>query len=164
VGFLTWLEASGLAEWVRMSTAGYPTAITLHAVGMAIMVGLSVIVDLRLLGRFDGIPYGALQRLLPIAWIGFGINTLSGFGLFAAQATMFATDGMFLSKIILVFAGAATAGILQPELARADSWSGGVAPRNVRTIATLSLAFWFFAIVTGRLTAYIMIPLFGGGQ
>jgi hypothetical protein len=142
-----------------MSTAGYPTAITLHAIGMAIMVGLCVIVDLRLLGKFDGIPYQALQRLLPVAWVGFGINTLSGFGLFAAQATMFATDAMFLSKIILVFAGAATAGILQPELAKADGWTGGKAPANVRRIAALGLVFWLCAIVTGRLTAYIMIDI-----
>jgi hypothetical protein len=157
VGFFTWLEASGLAEWVRMSTAGYPTAITLHAIGMAIMVGLCVIVDLRLVGKFDGIPCDALQRLLPIAWIGFAINTVSGFGLFAAQATMFATDVIFLAKILLVFLGAATAGILQPELAKSASWPGGKPPPNVRRIATLGLVFWLCAIVTGRLTAYIMV-------
>jgi hypothetical protein len=142
-----------------MSTAGYPTCITLHAIGMAIMVGLCVIVDLRLLGKFDGIPYQALQRLLPIAWIGFGINTLSGFGLFAAQATMFATDAMFLSKIVLVFLGAATAGILQPELAKADTWTGGRPPAKVRNVAAIGIAFWLCAIVTGRLTAYIMINI-----
>ena len=75
MAFFAWLEASGLAEWVRMSTEGYPTVITLHAIGMAIMVGLCVIVDLRLLGRFDGIPYESMQRLLPVAWVGFLINT-----------------------------------------------------------------------------------------
>ena len=65
MGLFTWLEESGLAEWVRMSSIGYPTVITLHAIGMAIMVGLCVIVDLRLLGKFEGVPYEALQRLLP---------------------------------------------------------------------------------------------------
>jgi hypothetical protein len=159
VGFFVWLEATGLADWVRMSTEGYPIVITLHAVGMAIMVGLAVIVDLRLLGKFDGIPYASLQRLLPVAWVGFGINTLSGTCLFAAQATHFATDGMFLSKIVLVFAGAATVGILQPELAKADGWSGGRPPAKVRSVAALGIAFWLFAIITGRLTAYIMIDL-----
>lgn len=157
MGFLTWLEASGLAEWVRMSSVGYPTVITLHAIGMAIMVGLCVIVDLRLLGKFDGVPYQALARLLPVAWIGFLINTLSGTGLFVAQATMFATDLMFIAKIILVFAGAATAGILQPQLAQAANWPGGVPPASVRRVAALGIVFWLCAIVTGRLTAYIMI-------
>ncbi len=157
MAFFTWLEASGLAEWVRSSSVGYPTVITLHAIGMAIMVGLCVIVDLRLLGKFDGIPYQSLQRLLPVAWVGFGINSLSGTGLFVAQATMFATDLMFIAKIVLVFLGAATAAILQPELAKAGTWPGGVPPANVRRTALISIVFWLAAIVTGRLTAYIMI-------
>ncbi len=158
MAFFAWLEASKLAEWVRMSSEGYPTVITLHAIGMAIMVGLCVIVDLRLLGRFDGIPYQAMQKLLPVAWVGFLINTLSGSGLFVAQATMFATDLMFIAKILLVFAGAATAGILQPELAKADTWPGGKPPARVRAVAAIGIAFWLCAIVTGRLTAYIMLP------
>ncbi|HVY63865.1 MAG TPA: hypothetical protein VHH11_03505 [Gammaproteobacteria bacterium] len=157
MAFFAWLEASGLAEWVRSSSVGYPTVITLHAIGMAIMVGLCVIVDLRLLGKFDGIPYQSLQRLLPVAWVGFGINSLSGTGLFVAQATMFATDLMFIAKIVLVFLGAATAAILQPELAKAGTWPGGVPPANVRRVAIISIVFWLAAIVTGRLTAYIMI-------
>ena len=140
-----------------MSSIGYPTVITLHAIGMAIMVGLCVIVDLRLLGKFEGVPYEALQRLLPVAWVGFLINTLSGSGLFVAQATMFATDVMFLAKIALVFAGAATAGILQPQLAQAATWPGGEPPKSVRRVAALGLTFWLCAIITGRLTAYIMI-------
>ena len=159
MAFFAWLEASKLAEWVRMSTEGYPTVITLHAIGMAIMVGLCVIVDLRLLGRFEGIPYEALSRLLPVAWVGFLINTLSGTGLFVAQATMFATDLMFIAKIVLVFAGAATAGILQPEIAKADTWPGGKPPAKVRRVAAIGIAFWLCAIVTGRLTAYIMLPI-----
>ena len=157
MAFFAWLEASGLAEWVRSSSVGYPTVITLHAIGMAIMVGLCVIVDLRLLGKFDGIPYQSLQRLLPVAWVGFGINSLSGTGLFVAQATMFATDLMFIAKIVLVFLGTATAAILQPELAKAGTWPGGVPPANVRRTAIISIVFWLAAIVTGRLTAYIMI-------
>ena len=159
MAFFAWLEASKLAEWVRMSSEGYPTVITLHAIGMAIMVGLCVIVDLRLLGRFDGIPYEAMQKLLPIAWVGFLINTISGSGLFVAQATMFATDLMFIAKILLVFAGAATAGILQPELAKASTWPGGRPPTRVRAVAAIGIAFWLCAIVTGRLTAYIMLPI-----
>ena len=62
MGFLAWLEATGLAEWARSSSEGYPSMITLHAFGMAIMVGLSLALDLRLLGKFAGIPYTGLQR------------------------------------------------------------------------------------------------------
>lgn len=129
--------------------------ITLHAIGMAIMVGLSLILDVRLLGYFAGIPVAALHRLLGIAWIGFGINFLSGSALFTAQATAYIVDVVFMSKMVLVFLGAATAAILQPAVAKADSWPGGQTPGGTRAVATLGIVFWVGAIITGRLTAYL---------
>ena len=155
MGFLAWIEASALADWVRMSTPGYPSMITLHAIGMAIMVGLCLLLDLRLLGKFEAIPVSSLQKFLGIAWIGFGINLLSGSALFAAQATSYIVNLVFMSKMALVFAGAAMAAILQPQLAKAVSWPNGQAPSGVRTVALLSIIFWLTAITLGRLTAYL---------
>lgn len=156
VGFFAWLEATALADWVRMSSLGYPLMITCHAVGMAIMVGIALALDLRLVGKFAGIPYGSLQRFLGIAWLGFLINTLSGSALFAAQAVMYSTDWVFLTKIALVFAGAITIAILQTNIARDSSqWPADRPPSNVKAIAIVSIVFWLGAIVMGRLTAYL---------
>jgi hypothetical protein len=155
VGFLTWLEATGLAEWVRTSTAGYPMMITFHAIGMGIMVGLAVMLDLRLLGKFEGIPFAALHRLLGVAWIGFGINFLSGVALFSTQATAYIVNVVFMTKLALVFLGAIVAAILQPALAKAGDWQGGQAPGGIRLLAFLSILFWLGAITLGRLTAYL---------
>jgi hypothetical protein len=153
VGFLVWLEATGLAEWVRMSTPGYPSMIAAHAVGMAIMVGLSLVIDLRLLGWFAGIPVQALQRFFRLAWIGFGINFLSGAALFSAQATSYIVDVVFMSKMVLVLLGASTAAMLQPAIAKAGP--GGQVAGSAKAIAALAIVFWLGAIVTGRLTAYL---------
>lgn len=155
VGFLVWLEASGLAEWVRMSTPGYPSMIAAHAIGMAIMVGLSLVLDLRLLGWFAAIPPQALQRLFGLAWIGFGINFLSGSALFSAQATSYIVDVVFMTKIVLVFLGAITTAILQPAIAQAGSWPGGRTPPGTKAIAAIAIVLWLGAIITGRLTAYL---------
>jgi len=153
VGFLTWLEASGLAEWVRASTLGYPSMIALHAVGMAVMVGLSLIIDLRVLGWFAGIPLQALQRFFGLAWIGFGINFLSGSALFTAQATSYIVDWVFMTKMALVVLGAITAGILQPAIATAGP--GGQLSGGTKAIAGVAIVFWIVAIIMGRLTAYL---------
>lgn len=155
MGFLAWLEASALADWVRMSTPGYPSMITLHAIGMAVMVGLCLLLDLRLLGKFEAIPVESLQKFLGVAWIGFGINLLSGSALFSAQATSYIVNLVFMSKMALVFAGAAMAAILQPQLAKAGTWPNGRAPSGTRTVALLSIIFWLTAITLGRLTAYL---------
>jgi hypothetical protein len=153
---LIWLEATGLADWVRSSNLGYPMMITLHAFGMAIMVGLSLALDLRLVGRFAGIPYSALQRFLGVAWIGFGINFVSGSCLFAAQATTYITDWTFMSKMGFVVLGAITAAILQTNVNRdSASWNPEKPPSRVRTIAIIGIVFWLLAITLGRLTAYL---------
>jgi len=153
LGFFAWLEATRLAECVRSSTPGYPSMIALHAVGMAIMVGLSLIIDLRVLGRFAGIPLQALQRFFGLAWIGFGINFVSGAALFTAQATSYMVDWVFLTKMGLVFLGAITAAILQPAVAKAGP--GGQLSGGTKAIAGLAIVFWIVAIIMGRLTAYL---------
>jgi len=152
VGFLVWLEATGLAEWVRSSNLGYPSMIAMHALGMAVMVGLSLLLDLRILGWFAGIPLQALQRFFGLAWVGFGINFLSGSALFSAQATSYIVDWVFMTKMGLVLLGAITAAILQPAIAKAGP--GGVSG-GTKAVAGLAIVFWVVAIVMGRLTAYL---------
>ena len=153
MGFLTWLEESGLAEWVRSSIPGYPSMIALHAVGMAVMVGLSLVIDLRVLGWFGGIPLAGLQRFFRLAWIGFGINFLSGSALFTAQATSYIVDWVFMTKMALVVLGAITAGILQPAVSQASP--GGQVSGGAKAVAALAIVFWVVAIIMGRLTAYL---------
>jgi hypothetical protein len=153
VGFLVWLEATGLAEWVRSSIPGYPSMIALHAIGMAIMVGLSLLIDMRVLGWFAGIPLNALQRFFGVAWLGFGINFLSGGALFSAQATSYITDWVFMTKMALVFLGAITAAILQPAVAKAGA--GNQVSGGTKAVAVIAIVFWLVAIIMGRLTAYL---------
>lgn len=155
MGFLVWLEATGLAEWVRSSNEGYPSMIGLHAIGMAVMVGLSLVIDMRLVGFFRGIPVHAMNRLFGVAWIGFGINFVSGSALFTAQATSYIVDWIFLSKMALVFIGAITAAILQPAVAAAGSWPNGRIPGGSQAIAWIAIVIWIVAIILGRLTAYL---------
>jgi len=75
---MAWLESTALAEWVRTSLVGYPFVLTVHSVGMAIMVGLVTVINLRLVGRFERIPYASLAGLLTLAWYGLAINAISG--------------------------------------------------------------------------------------
>ncbi len=156
MGFLVWLEESAFAEWIRISTTGYPMMIAAHAVGMGVMVGLSLTLNLRLLGAFRAIPYTALNKLMGVAWIGLIINFLSGSSLLAAGATDFATDPLFLTKIALIVIGAASVAYLQPVIqAQGDEWQQGAeVPGLIRAVAATASVVWLTAIVCGRLTAY----------
>lgn len=156
MAFLEWLEATSLAEWARISISGYPTMIAAHSIGLAVMVGPVLVLDLRQLGWFRSIPYESLGRILGVAWVGFAINFLSGVVLFAMQATYYVTNVPFLTKIALVLLGAVTAAVQQTMINRdSASWATAGVPGSVRAIAFISIVFWVGAIITGRLIAYL---------
>ncbi len=155
--FFARIEQSGLAQWVSASIEGYPIMITLHSVGLAVIAGLAVAIDLRLLGYFRSIPFSSLRTFFTIAWLGFLVNFLSGVALFTSQATAYVTDVTFLLKMAFVLVGAATMGYLQPAVARIGEGHGAdaVVPSGTKKAAVVSLAVWTGAIVTGRLIAYL---------
>jgi hypothetical protein len=159
VGLITWNENTGLAEYIRVSAYGYPAMIMFHSLGLAIMVGLSVILSLRVLGMFGAIPFSSLHKLLRIAWIGFIINFVSGSSLFAANATGLIVDPYFLIKMAMVIAGAVLVAIMQSMIKTALVASGNSptteASPTLRRLAALAIVAWTIGMVTGRLIAYL---------
>jgi hypothetical protein len=158
VGLVTWIENTSLAEYIRVSAYGYPAMITLHSLGLAIMVGLSVVLSLRVLGLFDGIPYSSLYRLLKVAWIGFIVNFISGSCLFAANATALMVNGVFLTKMAMVIIGAIFVAIMQAKIKTAlaaPDTEAAAGSMSIKVIAFLAIAAWTIGMVTGRLIAYL---------
>jgi len=151
------LENTAVAIWVGESLWGYPMLLGLHVVGLAIVVGIFVMRDLRLSGLFDGISYESLERLRRLGWAGFVINAISGCFLFSSQAVHFSTSTPFLLKISMIFLAAIIAAVIQNRMhAGAAGWdAAGRVPGAVRGLAALSMALWTGAIVAGRLTAYL---------
>jgi hypothetical protein len=163
MGVFEWLEQSPLADWVRSSFVGWPLMLTLHSLGMGICVGLWVVLSLRLLGLFRGLPLAALYGVLPIAWAGLAINVLGGTAIFASQAVHYVHNVPFLLKMAGVVGGALLAAYLQRLLAplvaattagRAAEDASAITP-SARWTALVALLVWAFALVTGRLTAYL---------
>ena len=154
---IQWIENSAVAEYIRVSAYGYPAMITLHSLGLAIMVGLSVVLSLRILGFFEAIPYATLHKQLSIAWVGFIVNFISGGMLFAAQATTYMTDFEFLLKMTFVIVGAILVAVLQAQVkAGSAGWSRTTPPPPLtRTLAALAIGCWVFGMITGRLIAYL---------
>jgi hypothetical protein len=144
------IEQSGIATWVRESPSifAYTLVLSLHAMGLSIVVGVSSMVGLRLVGAFRGIPVEPLLRLFPLMYIGFTINAISGLLLLMANATGMLTNAIFFLKMILVIAA-----MSMVELIRMRFADGTIAASG-RKLAFALLALWFCAIVTGRLTSY----------
>ena len=159
MGFLTWIENTGIAEYVRVSAYGYPAMIALHSFGLAVMVGLSVVLSLRVIGLFDVIPYSSLYKLLRIAWVGFIVNFISGGALFSTQAVAYMQDGTFLLKMSMVIIGAILVGVMQSmiksALATGNAEAAAAANPKLKIVAWFAIACWTVGMVTGRLIAYL---------
>jgi len=150
-----WLESlqnSGFSQWVVGSDSiwAYPMILTLHTVGLGIVVGSAAVLDLRLLGIGPGIPLQEMRRVLPLFWVGFCINLVSGLMLFASEAADKAAQPVFLVKLLLVAAGVVVTARLKNV-----AFDVGIPPAHVRTLAKVSLFVWAGAIVAGRLMAYL---------
>lgn len=153
-----WLEYTPVAIWVGESLYGYPFMLSMHAIGLAIAVGIFAMRDLRLLGCFDGIQFASFGRFAQLGWFGVVINVISGVFLFTSQATTFASSTPFLLKISMIFLAVICAAIIQNRVrAEASTWdrAGSVASGSVRLLATASIVLWTGAIISGRLVAYL---------
>jgi len=154
---LAWLESSQYAVWVRGELWGWPLALTVHAFGTALAVGFIFIINLRLLGLFQTIPYTSLNRLFPVIWVALVLQLLSGFTLWMTKPTRYVADGAFVLKFSLVIVGAIlTLSFYRTIKREAAAWeaAGGVSSRGVKFVAA-TLLVWCGVVVAGRLTAHL---------
>jgi hypothetical protein len=166
--FFAWLQDLPISEWVQTSDYGFPLLLAAHSIGLAGVVGILIILNLRVLGYAEGIPLAALSRLMLVAWLGFIINALSGLLLFMANATRLVTNWEFIVKMSAVLLGGILTWMLWRTLKRRDgekivaerSDSAGpmtyTITRSAQIVARISLGVWFAAILFGRIIAYVM--------
>jgi hypothetical protein len=158
--FLAWVESTTLSQWVIGSDSifAFPGILCVHAIGMGFAVGIAAALDLRILGVARGIPLVEMRRFLPVLWLGFWMNAVSGVLLLIGYPTKALTNPVFYLKLLLI----ATAMVLLIRIRRLafdDPTAPGAATdpdasRKLRRLAAISLVCWAGAITAGRLLAY----------
>jgi hypothetical protein len=151
------IENSAYAVWVRESPSifAYTTVLSLHAIGLAIIVGINYLVALRLLGFVPEIQLPALRKLFPWMYLGFTINLFSGSSLLAANLSNDLGNWLFIVKLVLILFA-----MINLEMTRIHVFDrpGPVGadglPKNAKWFAWGALLTWGFAMVAGRMTAY----------
>jgi hypothetical protein len=156
VGFLEWLQFTRPASFVAETLWAYPLFETMHTLGMALLVGSLGLINLRILGYKPELPILGTLDLLPLAWLGFTVNVISGLALFISDAVNFWGSVTFKLKLTLILLAGINTFILSQSVFR-DARAGlekspGVAARR---LAGSSLVFWLGAIILGRLIAYL---------
>jgi hypothetical protein len=153
-GLLAQMEASGLATWVRESPSiwAYPTILTLHSIGLGIVVGASMVIDLRLIGRARSLEMVDLSTLFPVIWWAFAVNALTGVLLFISDATRKGVQPIFFVKLGCIALALVVTLRTRSMLAGIETAS---AAASQKVLAVVSIVLWLAAIAAGRLMAYL---------
>ncbi len=150
------LEDSAFSIWVREAPTvwAYPTVLTLHTAGLAVLVGVNAAFDLRLLGFARQIALAQMEPFFPAMWMGFWVNAITGAMLFAIDPITKGTTTLFMIKLGFVGAGVILIVLLRRTVYGRDRDAASVTPL-AKTCAAMSLFVWVGAITTGRLMAYL---------
>jgi len=156
--FFTWLQETPFSQWVASSPSllAYPTILTLHTVGMAIVVGTCAVIDLRLLGVGDEVPLKALGRAPSLVWTGFLINAATGLALFTTDAEHKSMQTVFFVKLALIFLALVVYARIRRLVFRSPAALSAPISGEAKALAVVSLILWTGATVAGRLMAYLL--------
>jgi Family of unknown function (DUF6644) len=121
----------------------------LHYYSMFVLVGSMVIVDLRVLGIL-GRNYNAAalaRRIFPWVWVALGVNLVSGFIMFAGDATAYVPTWSFQLKILVVLLAIVFGTLVQWRIPK---WEESPVRRTeAKIIAVISILLWIGAILMG---------------
>ncbi len=135
---------------------GFPTLIALHSVGMAVAVGLSLMVTLHLNQVFTGFNVQLIPRILSVAVWGFILNLITGLALFVSRGAEYIDRYIFLIKMLLFFISALILFWLRQHLKPIKlTTEVSVADSIAKNMSLISSVTWFGAVIAGRLIAYL---------
>lgn len=151
------IEQWPIAAELRGSTWAYPFVNAAHIVGIALLFGAIVPLDLRLAGFWRGVPVAPLRRVLvPIAVLGLCLAITAGVLLFIAKAADYAASALFQAKMVLVALALTNAAALRlaPAWRAKEETAASIAGIWPRIAGIASMVLWFSAILLGRLVGY----------
>lgn len=155
--FLLQLEQNGLSVWIRESTSlfAFPGILLLHTIGMALVVGISAGIDIRILGIAPALPLGPLESFFPVLWIGFWVNAATGTLLLMADASTKLANPDFYVKMLLIALALVSQRLIRTRILHDPQVDQRSFSTNDKVLALASLVFWFGAVTAGRLLAYV---------
>ena len=159
VEVLHWIKELPLGAAVRQSRWLFAMGETFHFIGLCLMVGGLMIVDLRLLGYIRRIPMRVALAFLPFVIVGFLINLTTGVEFFMTDPFMYWPNPAFKLKMFLVLLAGLNALLFtvmehRRVLVMGDDEETGT---FTKVTAGLSLSLWLAVILLGRL-----LPTFEG--
>jgi len=150
---LRWFETRGLGGAISGSTYLFPVIEVVHLIGLVLLLGSLIVVNLRLLGW--GMKHQSVRQIAaatrPLTWLGIGLMLVSGTSLFLAEATKCYDNPAFAFKMVALVLALFFQATIHPKVTSADS----IRPAWAKLTGLLSLTLWLAVGVGGRVIAFI---------
>ena len=154
---VTTLKATSVSHFMTGSTWAWPLCETLHFVGLALLISVVGMLDLRLLGRLRHLSYAAVHSLIPWGILGFVINLVTGVLFFVGAPEQYLDNVAWWYK--LAFLAIAGLNVLYFETTQAKRalaiGPGDDTPRVFKIIGAVSVLSWFMVLYWGRMLPFI---------
>ncbi len=160
--------AEGRASWIiaSMSGSAIKAAVTdsttiwaaceaLHFMGLAILFGMVLLIDLRILGFLSNISFESIHKLLPYAVAAYAVNLITGMTFFIAAYDQYTGNSVFYWKIGLLLLAVAN---LVYFSVFDDSWvlkPGDAAAGRTKFAAVTAIVLWIGVMYAGRMLPFI---------
>jgi len=129
---------------------------TVHFIGLSLLLGVVLLVDLRMLGFLKGVSFSALHRLLPWGVLGFGLNVVTGIFFFVgAPPSFYVTNAVFFWKLALILVAGANALYFTVFDQPWTMGAGDAAPMAARVAAASGIFLWVGVIFCGQMLPFL---------
>jgi hypothetical protein len=151
------IEANSFCQWIRESDSifAYSGILLLHTIGMGIVVGLNACIDLRILGYAPALRLSGMRKFIPVLWLGFWVNAITGTLLLAIHLRSKLINPDFYVKMAFIAAAVVSLQMMKTHVFREPMNDKMPASQTAKILAVVSLICWIGAITSGRLLAYL---------
>ena len=148
--FFVWCESTVIGTAVRESIWLFPIIEVVHLMGLAILGGAILLVDLRLLGiGLHGVSVASLARSArPWLWSSLALTIGSGVLLFLSEALKCYENPAFWAKVAFLILALLFAGLVRPRFTR-DIGTGPLS-LTARFAGATSVVLWTGVAAAGR--------------
>ena len=151
-----WLTGRGLGKAYMDRNWMWPASEALHFIGLWLILGVILLVNMRLLGFMRTAPYSAFHRLLPWAALGLAVNVVTGMMFVTGTPEQYGANVSFIWKIIfLMVAGLNLLYITVFEGPWHHAEAGQDPPIRVKIAGATAIVSWLLVMYFGRMLPFL---------
>ena len=154
-----WIKHSGIGAPMISTPWLWPLCETLHFIGLALLIGIAGLFDLRMLGLVRRVSLAAVMDLRGWAALGLAINLVTGVMFFVGAPDQYIHNPAWWAKVAFILI--AGLNILAFELSPRtkalvhDVGPGDNTPLRLKLAGGVSLFSWFAVLYFGRMLPFI---------